>query len=679
MGIFSDNVRLYYESGLTCVPCDNDKKKPSINEWQRYCTEPLNDALVDEWELRFAHNNKIGLTLGKANKLVAFDFDYGWNEKCKLSQEEFEKDYKLVERQILSLLPQTPCIKKGQKGWTRFYKWDASLDENSNRSCDRNGIRLFDFLSWHKQTIIPPSIHSYDQNFVPTLYVWQGTPIQDCKEDLPEISLSLIDDFVAAFKTAGKVEDNSRHGKLFKWIILSAKIQKDKNKIIEGLIRKDIEFNPGNLYLTDKKHHGSSDPKRNAEKWIDRVISWTEHKNGQKQLQRLQGDDQETFFEFFRQVLPKHKKEFLSKKVLVQEVIGDGRGGFKSEWKALDNKIKSIRSDAIEAKLSRTLVEDHLSKYKESLNPEFLFDIPKWDGVDRIDAICRLVPAKNYVKLDGTKEEYEASHAVYVEIIKDVASGIIRRAYNSSDQNLAPILRGAQNIGKDTFLTKVFGEPFGDQYWSYISISQDQQKNYDAVDGKLVCIIGEFDQAAKIQISHLKELITNSRYSARRAYDHAGDTYSLHHTIFSASNFDNVLRDTSGNRRFVIFDYDHINWEYSEHCDPDQLRAQFFHLYETGFRMSQATRQQVRHQTEEETPDDPINLAIDLYKKRITERFAMNNDKWLSNIQVTEIINDVVKITGVKNQWIRSKLKRIGLAKKTMAGAQFLNVSMHKE
>lgn len=676
MGVFGDNLRKYHEIGLSCIPIKADTKRPIFNGWQKYCDALPTDLEIADWETRYADNNKIGLCLGKASQVVAFDYDYDYDEqKVKIERDEFEKDEKRIQKQILSMLPQSPCVKAGKKGWTRFYKWTPLLDENSNISCDRNGVRLFDFLSWHKQTIIPPSIHSINQlDGKVIFYKWIGEPIDECLSDLPEIDLSVVEDIRALYGNAEKTKTKSRHETLLSFILLSLKITKNIDKTVERLIIKDSELYGDKCYLTDRKHHQTTDAKTNATKWVTRVNQWSGEKSVQKEIKQLFGNDQETFFEFFRQILPEHKKEILSGRVLYKETYRDNVGRAVDEWKSVDNKIKSIRSDAIEVGLNRALVEDHLSKYQDSLEPSFLFKIPEWDGKDRLDLILRLVPASNYVVTGQGAAEYERTHAQYAEIVKHICAGIFRRAFDNREQNISPILTGAQGKGKNTFLESVFGMPFGDFYWDNITISQDQQKNYDAVDGKLVCIIGEFDQTSKVQISHIKELITNSRYSARRAYDRRSDSYRLHHTIMSASNFENVLKDTSGNRRFVIFQIDYINWEYSEHCDKEQLLAQYYHLYKTNFKMSEDTYNLMRQKVETLTPDDPIESAIEFYKKKFKILVTKTQDEWVTSGDVVDLLREVEMKTGVKNQWIRNKLKRLGMAKRTNAGVKFRNL-----
>lgn len=680
MGVFSDYVIKYSELGLSCIPCKNDKKAPVFPGWQKYCdTLPSDDEIVS-WSKQYDYIEKIGLCLGRASGVVAFDFDYAFDQtKTTKSADEFEKDQKMVERQILQMLPQTPCVKRGEKGWTRFYKWTPHLDENSNIFCDRNGVRLFDFLSWHKQTIIPPSIHSVNKDTGHLIrYVWIGASIEESFDDLPTIDLSIIEDIKATFCNKNNLEkSNGRHGELLPFLILTLKIQKDINVVAKMLVEKDKSLHKDNPYLSDKKHHSSEDAIKNATNWALRVSRWMSDKTFTNEVSKLSGIDQKTYFEFFKQVLPEHKVEKLSEAFLMKVSTEDSSGAISERWRPVENYIKSIRSDAVEVGLSRTYVEDHLSRYKDTLKPDFLFKIEKWDGIDRLEKIARLCPARNYVN-STDPDEYEHQISCYTSMLKHTAAGILRRAYDSEEQNESPVLRGPQGVGKNHFIINVYGKPFTQHYWSEITVTQDQQKNYDAVDGKLVVIIGEFDQASKVQISFIKELLTNSGYSSRRAYDRRSDRYTLHHTMFSASNFESVLKDTSGNRRFNIYDFDHINWEYINYCQPEQLLAQYYELYLKGYKMTQDARNMVNAFIAGETPEDPIETAVAYYRDRFKKVLPLRQEEWIEGHLMVDFLKEVEIKTGVKNQWIRSRLKKLGISKKSKNGVLFKNLHMEK-
>ena len=183
MGVFSDHVKKLYEYGLYCIPV-GDQKNPLFKEWQINCDIAPREEFIDQLESKYTQVDRIGLCLGKSTGLVAFDWDYEYNpKKVSIDKATFDKEKRIIEQKVFSMLPQTPARKTGKKGVTLFYRWNDSL---SNLSADRNNVRLFFFLAWHKQTILPPSLHSI-QDGKPLYYKWEHLPLEECLNDIPEI------------------------------------------------------------------------------------------------------------------------------------------------------------------------------------------------------------------------------------------------------------------------------------------------------------------------------------------------------------------------------------------------------------------------------------------------------------------------------------------------------------
>lgn len=675
MAVFGDLFRKYLDHGLHCIPIGDDKN-PIVSGFDVWSDVGIDEKTADNLEKNYSHLPRIGLLMGKASGLIAFDFDYEYHDKkSKISKKDFELDKAHVEREILRLLPQTPAIKVGKKGWTRFYKWTAEWGESSNYQCDRNGIRLFDFIAWHKQTVIPPSLHSTVDGEA-TYYKWIGAEISSCLDDIPELDRSIVE--TIQYKFSQKRKGEERHDKLFDFIVLQLRLGVDPDVVAKKLVEHDKKIHGAKTYLDDKKYNRRLSSEAYARKWIERCLKYAKDNNEALSSPVISDNklinNRDYFFELFPVILGEHRVDLLSKKFMRSKIITSPNGKTKRHWSPIMNNIASIRSDCHAHGFSRSYTEDHLSAYKDSLKPELLIDIKEWDNIDRIDTILRFAPARNLVLNGASNDDYEKQHAMYLDIVKDISGGTFRRVFDSNEQNLCTIFRGGQGIGKNTFIAKVWGEPF-DDYFSEINIYQDQQKNYDAVKGKIICVIGEFDQTNKAALSFVKELITNASSTYRSAYAHESETHTFHHTLFSASNFDNVLKDTSGNRRYAIFDLDFINYEYTEHCDKEQLLAQFYHLYKTNYRMSDASKEWLKAFNASETPDDPITGAIDLYKAKVKLQFGKRTDRFLDNVDVIEILSSVSRATGVKDQWIRQTLKRVGLSVKTKTGVKFLNIA----
>jgi len=213
MGVYGDWAERYSEYNLAVFPCYG--KKPSITEWSKYCDEKPTDEEINAWIKSYSSNTAIGLPLGKANELIAFDFDYAWpddpkNEPKGITREEFEIERKEIENALISMLPNSPCKKVGKPGkWTAFFRPNGIA---KTFRADRRGIRVFDVLYDGTQTILPPSIHPDTKK----PYEWVGKDIISSLDILPELTLNKIEEYATKIflpknKEAGEKTTSGRN------------------------------------------------------------------------------------------------------------------------------------------------------------------------------------------------------------------------------------------------------------------------------------------------------------------------------------------------------------------------------------------------------------------------------------------------------------------------------------
>jgi hypothetical protein len=654
MGIFSQYVRKYYESGLYCVPC-NDLKAPIIGKgWERYSDTPPTEDELSLWESKFSHVDRIGLLVGSASKVVAFDFDYCWpdepakQEKMPISKEDFEKDLKHIEKQILMLLPNTPCIKKGKKGWTRFYKWNPNL---KNMQADRNTVRLFDFLAWHKQTLIPPSIHSFDvENKTMIAYKWLREPIENCLDYLPEISQEIVEEIHILMSHVKLGKDQSRHGILLRYLLSIISIEDDINKLVDALIAKDVELNE-KPYLTDKKHHKIDDAKANAKHWIERILKWKASKPNQLKASADSADAWDYFFDnSFKHI----KKDIMSKDVYVKK---------DDEWILIKSLEKVVRSYADRAGLKRTKTTDELDRWCfEKKDCEFLVDIPEWDNIDRIKIFGESIESPNF------------NHIEISDILKHWGSNIFRRVETPEHQNRCPILKGGQGLGKDSLIRAMF-KSFR-PYYDSTTLPGTQKDILEIASRLLIVHIEEFDQTRNIDIGFLKSLITQPSAFFRESYGHSPNKKIMRPSFISTANVDDFLRDPTGNRRFIVIPISHIKWQYPQN-ESLMIMSQLRHYSVTKEYVSlpEKTERTINSILAEYTPDPIDDSIIDLYETRFSN-IHMNTgigekllrDKFLLYSDVLPIILGISKDMNISVRKVLSTLKGRGFSHKDRVG-----------
>jgi len=176
---YAQHAWKFLERGISVIPIAPGTKKPGqwseeqgwrgMSDWTRFSERLPTEIEVKHW-CKWP-GAQIGVVLGKVSNLVGLDKDY-----------DLSKD---GEDALSAIIPYTPIAKKGQKGWTKFYRY------NGEKSCsfDVNGARVLDLLSDGRQTVVPPSIHPSGCS-----YVWITEESLDTILSTNELS-QLPDDF----------------------------------------------------------------------------------------------------------------------------------------------------------------------------------------------------------------------------------------------------------------------------------------------------------------------------------------------------------------------------------------------------------------------------------------------------------------------------------------------------
>lgn len=644
MGIFSDYVMRLHQSGIYCVPC-GDKKQPVIGrKWERYCDTLPTEKEVEGWEKEFVQYDRLGMLMGEQSGFVAFDFDYEWDEKkSKIPKSQFDKDKILVEKQILALLPPTPCKKIGAKGWTGIYRWNDKL---KNTQADRNGVRLFDFLVWHKQTIIPPSLHSVNTDGQELYYKWQGIPLSECIDDIPEITMDVVNEIKFMFEDAGSNVVQTRHSILLKYILAASQIENDPERLIDKLIDRDNAVNSP-PYLSDPKHHKNTDPRENARYWIQRILRWriAMKKDQGETKQYINNDSWDHFFEtsFY-----KIRKDIISKEMFTKK-------NDKAAWVQAENLEQVLKAYAFKKGLSRTHVKEQMSRWiYETDKMDFLCDIPKWDGVDRIEQIANCIMSPMF-------EPNEIA-----DILNQWGSNIYRRVESSNYQNRCIILKGKQKLGKDSLVRSMVSD--FKPYYNTTNFSGTQKDVLEIVSRLLVVHIEEFEQTRGLDIGFLKSIITQPTVFFRESYGASPNEKVTSPSFISTANIDDLLRDTTGNRRFIILPIDKIVWDYPRH-ESIQVMAQWKSYFELGLykELSAETEIKISGLLDKSTPEDLSVMVVERYigiaPSFVKPYQSKNGDPYLTYSDALPCISQIAKEAQCGIRRVQSILKAKGFVK----------------
>ena len=204
-------------------------------------------------------------------------------------------------------------------------------------------------------------------------------------------------------------------------------------------------------------------------------------------------------------------------------------------------------------------------------------DIPKWDGIARLDHLCADM-------FDTEHSDLLAWASRYPFI------GPIQRAYEPGSKiDEIPVFYGAQGTGKSTFIKEVLPENCRLQWHlEGINFAHDEKRFVEALLGRVIVEAGEMVGANRAENNLMKALITRQIDSIRLSYaEYVTDFPRRCVIIGSTDSTDALPNDPAGNRRFVIIQLSkgsNVEAHLNEICNEtdttrSQLWAEAMHMF----------------------------------------------------------------------------------------------------
>ena len=201
---------------------------------------------------------------------------------------------------------------------------------------------------------------------------------------------------------------------------------------------------------------------------------------------------------------------------------------------------------------------------------DFLFNLPEWDGRDRIRPLAQTVPCDN-------PHWPELFHRWFLNMVAHWR-GMDKRYANS----VSPLLVGAQGTRKSTFCRSIMPPSECSYYTDSLDFSR--KKDVELSLNRFALInIDEFDQVSATQQGFLKHILQKPVVNTRRPNASAVEELRRYASFIATSNHRDLLTDTSGSRRFIGI-YMTGGIDVSRPIDYEQLYAQAMALLRSNER-----------------------------------------------------------------------------------------------
>lgn len=137
------------------------------------------------------------------------------------------------------------------------------------------------------------------------------------------------------------------------------------------------------------------------------------------------------------------------------------------------------------------------------------------------------------------------------------------------------VFSGKQGLGKTTWIEKLMPNPLKE----YIFSGTINPSNKDTLIHLAECMLinlDELENLNKTEIGTLKEIITKTHIRMRKAYGHNNENMPRRASFAGSVNTAQFLNDTTGSRRFLCFEVEHI--EYTHEIDINKVFSQALKL-----------------------------------------------------------------------------------------------------
>lgn len=239
------------------------------------------------------------------------------------------------------------------------------------------------------------------------------------------------------------------------------------------------------------------------------------------------------------------------------------------------------------AKVTRNKVDELLnSEYSTDYHPfkEYFGTLPEVKGDSSIRAYAKRVKVKDPDGASGvTLKGKQLTNAEWFQeclkrwLVATVAGAIDDESVNHT----VLILSGAQGIGKTIYTRNLLPKVLEKYYYNGVINPDDKDMLIHLAECFLI-LWDEMCAKNRAESGKIKEIITKDKIRVRRPYGRYAETLNRHASIIGSVNDTELLTDTTGNRRFLIHEVEHIDYRTPENID--ELWAEAYSYYKSGYK-----------------------------------------------------------------------------------------------
>ena len=249
-----------------------------------------------------------------------------------------------------------------------------------------------------------------------------------------------------------------------------------------------------------------------------------------------------------------------------------------------------------------------------------------WDEKQHIDKLAYYIKA---IDPDEWKNHFKK------HLVRTVKCAMDNDYFN---KQALIIVHDAQNSGKSTFIRFLCPPELS----AYIAedVSTDKDSRILLVKNFLINL-DELDKLNKQEIAAVKSFISKNQINERLPFDRKNSVLKRRASFFGSTNKEELLDDPTGSVRWLCFEITSIDWNYKSQIDINQVWAEAYSLYKTGFKCD-LTREELERNEERNKQFQVLSVERQLIEKH----YEPDPEKLLENFKTsTDILNKLMFLT----------------------------------
>lgn len=264
-------------------------------------------------------------------------------------------------------------------------------------------------------------------------------------------------------------------------------------------------------------------------------------------------------------------EEYLSKNFDLRYNVISNKFEYKKkddrEWQEMNenNMFIQLQKDNINISLNHLIAllkSDFVQRYH--VFREYFESLPEWDGTtDYILKLTSFLITNDRARLEKHFKKW---------LVRAVKTAIDDNYFN---KQAFVLVSTKQNSGKSTFCRFLCPTELKDYITESITTDKDSMI---AITENFLINLDELSQADKAEINAFKSMFSKDKVKARLTYDKRPTVHSRRASFIGSTDRWEFLTDENGSVRWLCFEIERIDWNYSYEVDIDYVWSQAYHL-----------------------------------------------------------------------------------------------------